>query len=132
LFSFLVQNDLAIAFTVANMPFNREQIKQKAAQLAAKGVFVGTSSWKYEGWLGQIYTPSRYELCAANDHQRGNRPLGDSHQRCSHQWHHHHQSARGRLLPTALKRDKSRQPLRNVLVEDFLHGQGNDDLWLRL
>jgi uncharacterized protein YecE (DUF72 family) len=21
---------------------------------------VGTSSWKYEGWLGQIYTPSRY------------------------------------------------------------------------
>jgi uncharacterized protein YecE (DUF72 family) len=24
-------------------------------------VFIGTSSWKYEGWLGQLYTPSRYE-----------------------------------------------------------------------
>jgi uncharacterized protein YecE (DUF72 family) len=33
----------------------------KAAALAAKGVFVGTSSWKYEGWFGQLYTPARYE-----------------------------------------------------------------------
>jgi len=23
-------------------------------------VFIGTSSWKYEGWLGSIYTPERY------------------------------------------------------------------------
>ncbi len=29
--------------------------------LAAEGVFVGTSSWKYEGWLGSLYTPARYE-----------------------------------------------------------------------
>ena len=36
-------------------------MKTKAAQLAAEGVFVGTSSWKYEGWLGQLYTPARYE-----------------------------------------------------------------------
>ena len=36
-------------------------MKEAAAGLAAKGVFVGTSSWKYEGWLGQLYTPSRYE-----------------------------------------------------------------------
>ena len=43
------------------MPFDREKIKMKAAELAAKGVFVGTSSWKYEGWLGQLYTPARYE-----------------------------------------------------------------------
>lgn len=28
--------------------------------LAARGVFLGGSSWKYEGWLGQIYTESRY------------------------------------------------------------------------
>jgi uncharacterized protein YecE (DUF72 family) len=28
--------------------------------LAEKGVFFGTSSWKYEGWLGSIYTPERY------------------------------------------------------------------------
>lgn len=44
-----------------NMAFDREQIKKKAAALAAKGVFVGTSSWKYEGWLGQFYMPARYE-----------------------------------------------------------------------
>ena len=43
------------------MPFDRERMKEKAAALAAKGVFVGTSSWKYEGWLGQLYTPARYE-----------------------------------------------------------------------
>lgn len=28
--------------------------------LAEQGVYLGTSSWKYEGWLGQIYSPSRY------------------------------------------------------------------------
>ena len=28
--------------------------------LAARGVYFGTSSWKYEGWLGSIYTPERY------------------------------------------------------------------------
>jgi uncharacterized protein YecE (DUF72 family) len=43
------------------MPFDRERMKEKAAALAAKGVFVGTSSWKYEGWLGQLYTPARYD-----------------------------------------------------------------------
>jgi hypothetical protein len=36
-------------------------MKNTAAELAAQGVFVGTSSWKYEGWLGQIYSPQRYE-----------------------------------------------------------------------
>ena len=40
------------------MPFDRDQMKAKAAALAAKGVFIGTSSWKYEGWFGQLYTPS--------------------------------------------------------------------------
>lgn len=28
--------------------------------LAARGVYFGTSSWKYEGWLGSVYTPERY------------------------------------------------------------------------
>lgn len=36
-------------------------MKEQAAQLASKGVFIGTSSWKYEGWLGQLYTAERYE-----------------------------------------------------------------------
>jgi uncharacterized protein YecE (DUF72 family) len=43
------------------MAFDREQMKKKAAALAAKGVFIGTSSWKYEGWFGQLYTLTRYE-----------------------------------------------------------------------
>ncbi|MDW8309015.1 MAG: DUF72 domain-containing protein [Verrucomicrobiales bacterium] len=42
------------------MPFDRERLRQHAAALAARGVFLGTSSWKYEGWLGQLYTPERY------------------------------------------------------------------------
>jgi uncharacterized protein YecE (DUF72 family) len=28
---------------------------------AEQGVFWGTSSWKYDGWLGSIYSPKRYE-----------------------------------------------------------------------
>jgi hypothetical protein len=43
------------------MAFDREQMKIKAAAFAAKGVFIGTSSWEYAGWLGQLYTPARYE-----------------------------------------------------------------------
>ncbi|MFO1514169.1 MAG: DUF72 domain-containing protein [Verrucomicrobiota bacterium] len=42
------------------MPFDRNEVKKKAAELAAKGVYLGTSSWKYEGWLNQLYTPERY------------------------------------------------------------------------
>ena len=43
------------------MAFDRDQVTKKAAELAANGVYVGTSSWKYEGWLGQLYAPGRYE-----------------------------------------------------------------------
>ena len=43
------------------MRFDLEQTKTKVAELATQGVFVGTSSWKYEAWFGQLYTPSRYE-----------------------------------------------------------------------
>jgi uncharacterized protein YecE (DUF72 family) len=28
--------------------------------LAADGIYIGGSSWKYEGWLGQVYTRDRY------------------------------------------------------------------------
>jgi uncharacterized protein YecE (DUF72 family) len=40
--------------------FPLEQLRQKVAALAAEGIYVGTSSWKYEGWLGQIYSPEKY------------------------------------------------------------------------
>jgi len=36
-------------------------MRQAAAELAGQGVFIGTSSWKYEGWLGQLYSSARYE-----------------------------------------------------------------------
>ncbi len=43
------------------MRFEREMMQPAAAELATRGVFIGTSSWKYEGWLGQLYTPARYK-----------------------------------------------------------------------
>ncbi|MBI3853307.1 MAG: DUF72 domain-containing protein [Verrucomicrobia bacterium] len=42
------------------MAFERERMKRTAASLAAKGVFIGTSSWKYAGWRGLLYDESRY------------------------------------------------------------------------
>jgi uncharacterized protein YecE (DUF72 family) len=41
--------------------FDLAYYRARIAALAERGVFVGTSSWKYTGWLGQIYTPERYE-----------------------------------------------------------------------
>ena len=42
------------------MPFDRDAMKQKAADLAANGIFIGTSSWKYPGWRGMLYDDARY------------------------------------------------------------------------
>jgi uncharacterized protein YecE (DUF72 family) len=39
---------------------DRTPLGQKLVTLAGAGILIGTSSWKYEGWLGQIYTPERY------------------------------------------------------------------------
>jgi uncharacterized protein YecE (DUF72 family) len=41
--------------------FDRERVAEWAADLAVQGVYVGTSSWKYPGWLGQLYDGRRYE-----------------------------------------------------------------------
>jgi uncharacterized protein YecE (DUF72 family) len=38
----------------------REQLAGRLRQLAAQGVFLGTSSWKYPGWFGTIYDRERY------------------------------------------------------------------------
>jgi uncharacterized protein YecE (DUF72 family) len=49
------------------LPLFEEPLPLKAAlapclqALAGKGVYFGTSSWKYEGWLDSIYTRGRYE-----------------------------------------------------------------------
>jgi uncharacterized protein YecE (DUF72 family) len=42
------------------MAFDRETVRQRAAALAARGVFIGTSSWKYAGWRGLLYDEARY------------------------------------------------------------------------
>ena len=36
-------------------------LRERLGELASRNIFVGTSSWKYEGWLGQLYSPERYE-----------------------------------------------------------------------
>lgn len=42
------------------MPFDRDNLAKAAAQLSARGVFIGTSSWKYPGWCGRLYDQQRY------------------------------------------------------------------------
>src|SRR4051812_6868101 len=39
---------------------DRGRLKEAVANLASQGVFIGTSSWKYPGWMGQLYTEDRY------------------------------------------------------------------------
>ncbi len=43
------------------MKIKRQELAEQAASLAAQGVYIGTSSWKYPGWRGMLYDPSRYE-----------------------------------------------------------------------
>jgi uncharacterized protein YecE (DUF72 family) len=40
--------------------FDRAALGARLRELAAENIWIGTSSWKYEGWLGQIYSPDRY------------------------------------------------------------------------
>jgi uncharacterized protein YecE (DUF72 family) len=40
--------------------FDRNALADKLRELAEQGIYLGGSSWKYEGWMGQIYTPDRY------------------------------------------------------------------------
>jgi uncharacterized protein YecE (DUF72 family) len=40
--------------------FDRDALTARLKQLAAQHIYIGGSSWKYEGWLGQIYSRSRY------------------------------------------------------------------------
>jgi uncharacterized protein YecE (DUF72 family) len=53
-------------------PSNAEQaaLSSRLRSLAAESVFVGTSSWKYEGWLDQIYSRERYRTRGKFSKQR--------------------------------------------------------------
>lgn len=50
--------------------FDRRRLAERLRRLAAEGIFIGTSSWKYEGWLGQIYTRERYLVRGAFSQRR--------------------------------------------------------------
>jgi uncharacterized protein YecE (DUF72 family) len=41
-------------------PFDRKRLDERLRALAGKGILIGTSSWKYAGWLGQIYSREPY------------------------------------------------------------------------
>src|SRR6516225_5346041 len=40
--------------------FDRAGLAAKLRGFASQNIFIGGSSWKYEGWLGQIYSRERY------------------------------------------------------------------------
>ncbi len=44
-----------------DLPERAAVLAPKLRALAEKGLYFGTSSWKYEGWLGSIYRSDRYE-----------------------------------------------------------------------
>ncbi|MDR3636557.1 MAG: DUF72 domain-containing protein [Isosphaeraceae bacterium] len=41
-------------------PALAQRLAPKLHTLAEQGVYFGASSWKYDGWLGSIYSPGRY------------------------------------------------------------------------
>jgi uncharacterized protein YecE (DUF72 family) len=41
---------------------DRDKLRDRLSRLASRRILVGGSSWKYEGWLGQIYSRSRYQV----------------------------------------------------------------------
>lgn len=40
--------------------FNRGEISRLLRDLAVRGISIGTSSWKYPGWIGPVYERERY------------------------------------------------------------------------
>jgi uncharacterized protein YecE (DUF72 family) len=50
----------ASLFDADDRPPLAARLAPKLRVLAEQGVYFGTSSWKYEGWLGTVYTPERY------------------------------------------------------------------------
>lgn len=40
--------------------FDKEGLAKRLRALADQSIYIGTSSWKYDGWIDQIYTRDRY------------------------------------------------------------------------
>jgi uncharacterized protein YecE (DUF72 family) len=47
------------------IPERRQRLAARLGELARRNVWIGTSSWKYPGWLGQIYTAERLPNAAS-------------------------------------------------------------------
>jgi uncharacterized protein YecE (DUF72 family) len=52
--------DEQLSLFEAKERYPRRELALALTKLAEQNVFIGTSSWRYEGWLGQIYTEDRY------------------------------------------------------------------------
>ena len=57
----------------------KQALAPRIAALKQQKIFLGTSSWRYEGWLGQIYTPERYFT-------RGKFSKKKFHEECIHEY----------------------------------------------
>jgi uncharacterized protein YecE (DUF72 family) len=42
--------------------FDRAKLAQRLRDFSRQGIWIGTSSWKYQGWMDQIYTRDRYRV----------------------------------------------------------------------
>ncbi len=49
------------SFEAEDRPEQAARLAPRLRELARRGVYFGTSSWKYEGWLGTVYRPHRYD-----------------------------------------------------------------------
>src|SRR4051812_43162781 len=47
-------------FSDFDPPPQASRLAPKLRKLAEQGIYFGTSSWKYSGWLGSIYSPEKY------------------------------------------------------------------------
>jgi uncharacterized protein YecE (DUF72 family) len=51
-------------------PGSRSPLARDLGTLAGQGIYFGASSWKYPGWLGSIYSQSRYTVRGKFSHRR--------------------------------------------------------------
>lgn len=56
----MIERHVTLPLFDAPGSFDRKKLGERLRRLAAEDIWIGTSSWKYEGWLDQIYTRERY------------------------------------------------------------------------
>jgi uncharacterized protein YecE (DUF72 family) len=56
-----VADNLSLFSPEEPLSFDRAALHDRLHALAVRDIFIGGSSWKYEGWLDQIYSRSRYQ-----------------------------------------------------------------------